>query len=220
MAPADGFAEQVFPASLPSLTRFLKLMATEVQNGTAQAATPYQTRIDLDGEKRHELAALLNQVLADTMDLYAQTKQAHWNVKGENFYQLHLLYDRISEDLPGLADQLAERVAILGGYARGTVRMAAADSQIAPFPGADEDADDAEVYGAPSFLTAMAERWATYAASIRDASRRSDELDEPATADLFDEMTHVADRGLWFIEAQLQRYDGGLPADGGADAQH
>lgn len=191
-------------------------MATKTQNGTA-ATTPYRTRIDLNQEKRRQLAALLNQALADTMDLHAQTKQAHWNVKGENFYQIHLLYDRVSEELPELADRLAERVAILGGYARGTVRMAAADSEIAPFPGAEENQED-DRYGAPSFLTAMAERWATYAAAIREASRRSDELGDPGTADLLDEITHVADRGLWFIEAQLQRYDGGLP-DGGADPE-
>ena len=169
------------------------------------AATPYRTRIDLGEDERHELVALLNQSLADTSDLYSQTKQAHWNVKGPDFYQLHLLYDRVAEELPELTDRLAERVALLGGYARGTVRMAAADSQIAPFPAVD---------GPPSFLEAMAERWATFAASIRDGSRRADEIGDPATADLYDQITHVADRGLWFIEAQLQRYDGGLPHDG------
>ncbi len=182
-------------------------MATRTSDATA---TPYQTRIDLADKKRRDLIALLNQALADTSDLYSQTKQAHWNVKGENFYQLHLLYDRVSEELPGLADQLAERVAVLGGYARGTVRMAAADSQIPPFPGAD----GADTYGTPSFLEAMADRWAAYAAAIREGSRRSDDLDDPATADLFDAITHVADRGLWFIEAQLQRYAGDLPSDG------
>ncbi len=175
------------------------------------AATPYASRIDLDDKKRHKLVALLNAALADTLDLWTQTKQAHWNVKGENFYQLHLLYDRVAEPLPDFVDRLAERVALLGGYARGTVRMSAHASRIAPFPGAGGSQDGV---GDPSFLAALADRWATYAAHIRESSRQSDELDDPGTSDLFDSITHAADRGLWFIEAQLQRYDKGLPDDG------
>ena len=49
----------------------------------------YATSIDLDSETRAQVIVLLNQQLADTFDLYSQTKQAHWNVKGAQFYQLH-----------------------------------------------------------------------------------------------------------------------------------
>ena len=50
-------------------------------------AKTYKTSIDLDGETREQIIALLNQQLADTFDLYSQTKQAHWNVKGAQFFQ-------------------------------------------------------------------------------------------------------------------------------------
>ncbi|MGL5877418.1 MAG: ferritin-like domain-containing protein, partial [Xenococcaceae cyanobacterium] len=53
----------------------------------------YQTRIDLAFEVRSEVVKLLNQTLAATLDLKTQVKQAHWNVKGMNFYQLHELFD-------------------------------------------------------------------------------------------------------------------------------
>jgi starvation-inducible DNA-binding protein len=59
-------------------------------------------------------------------DLYSQTKQAHWNVKGEEFYQLHELFDEIAEELVKFMDMVAERATALGGEALGTVRMAAA----------------------------------------------------------------------------------------------
>ena len=49
-------------------------------------------RLGIDADKRHQLVELLNTTLAATSDLYSQTKQAHWNVKGKDFYQLHLLY--------------------------------------------------------------------------------------------------------------------------------
>ena len=66
----------------------------------------------------------------------------------------------------------------------------------------------------PSFLTTLADRWAEYAIHIREDNGRADELGDPGTTDLYDQITHIADRGTWFVEAHLQRYDGGLPDDG------
>jgi starvation-inducible DNA-binding protein len=59
----------------------------------------YTTRIDLTLEVRSQVVELLNQSLATTTDLKTQVKQAHWNVKGMNFYQLHELFDGIASDL-------------------------------------------------------------------------------------------------------------------------
>ncbi|HLE50424.1 MAG TPA: ferritin-like domain-containing protein, partial [Anaerolineales bacterium] len=59
----------------------------------------FTTRIDLPLETREKMIALLNQQLADTFDLYGQTKQAHWNVKGAQFYQLHELFDKLADTL-------------------------------------------------------------------------------------------------------------------------
>ena len=100
---------------------------------------------------------------------------------------------------------------LLGGYAYGTVRMAAKNSRISPFPGADNDDDAA---GDPSFLTTLADRWAEYAKHIREDDKKADEIGDPGTTDLYDQITHIADRGLWFIEAHIQRYDGGLKSQG------
>lgn len=175
------------------------------------AQTPFATRIDIPEGKRHALVALLNQTLADTFDLYSQTKQAHWNVKGRDFYQLHLLYDDLAAKLEEPADLLAERAVLLGGYAFGTVRMAAQNSRIAPFPGADVDAGES---GDPSYMSTLADRWAAYAQFVREDNGRADEIGDPGTVNLYDDLTDLADRGLWFIEAHLQRYRGGLTGDG------
>ena len=83
------------------------------------------SRIDLSNEVRQEMATLLNQALADTTDLYSQTKQAHWNVKGMEFFQLHELYDRRADMIFAYIDVIAERVTAIGAVAQGTTRMAA-----------------------------------------------------------------------------------------------
>ena len=186
-------------------------MASSKKQGKA-AQTPYATRLGIDEDTRHQLVAHLNTTLAATSDLYSQTKQAHWNVKGKDFYQLHLLYDDLAERLEEPLDLVAERIVLLGGYAFGTVRMAAKNSLISPFPGADEG--DEGALNDPSFLATLADRWAEYADHIRETDKAVDELGDPGTTDLYDQITHIADRGTWFIEAHLQRYQGGLTGQG------
>ena len=90
----------------------------------------FETRIDLPENVRDKMVALLNAQLADTFDLFSQTKQAHWNVKGEEFFQLHQLYDILAAELLEDVDLTAERVTALGGTAMGTVHMAASASRL------------------------------------------------------------------------------------------
>jgi starvation-inducible DNA-binding protein len=54
-------------------------------------------RNDIPAANRVKLVELLNARLADTSDLYSQLKQAHWSVRGPDFFQLHELYDMIAE---------------------------------------------------------------------------------------------------------------------------
>src|SRR5262245_39496493 len=99
---------------------------------TASKLNP--TRNDLAPAVREKAVELLNQHLADTADLYSQTKQAHWNVKGIHFYQLHLLFDSLAEAVEGYVDLIAERTTALGGIALGTVRMTAEYSRLPEYP--------------------------------------------------------------------------------------
>src|SRR6266567_926430 len=57
----------------------------------------------------------LNQILADTMTLRDMYKKHHWQVAGQTFYQLHLLFDKHYEEQTGLVDLIAERIQLLGG---------------------------------------------------------------------------------------------------------
>ena len=94
----------------------------------------FLTRNDLPLEIREKIVTLLNQHLADTFDLYSQTKQAHWNVKGPQFFQMHELFDKLAEEVEDLVDMIAERATSLGGIAQGTARQAAAASRLPDYP--------------------------------------------------------------------------------------
>src|SRR3989449_33064 len=77
----------------------------------------YPTKNDLPEAARREAIGLLNQRLADCIDLQTQCKQAHWNVKGPTFIALHKLFDEVNEAVEEYVDLLAERVVQLGGIA-------------------------------------------------------------------------------------------------------
>ena len=156
----------------------------------------HETRIDIPEGARGKLVDLLNRQLADTTDLFTQLKYAHWNVKGTDFIQLHLLFDDVAAHLVGFTDLIAERATTLGGTASGTARQAAASSTIPEYPTAAVDGMDA--------VRALADRVALYAASTRRAMEEADDLGDMSTNDLFTEVSRQVDKDLWFLEAHLQ----------------
>src|ERR1043165_8996666 len=103
-------------------------------NKTTEPPLIYETENDLPKPARTELIALINQRLADVIDLQLQLKQAHWNVKGPHFIGLHELFDKIAEEVESYVDLTAQRIVQLGGIAQGTVRVAAARSRLDEYP--------------------------------------------------------------------------------------
>lgn len=163
---------------------------------TRSAARTFDTHIDIDADVRPELIALINQQLADTSDLYSQVKQAHWNVKGIHFMQLHELFDTVAAAIQPFVDTLAERATTLGGVALGTNRMAAAHSTLDEYP--------ADAVEGRAHLEAVRDRLAAYCASTRSAIERAGQLGDPTTEDLFTEISRVADLQLYFVESHLE----------------
>jgi starvation-inducible DNA-binding protein len=158
----------------------------------------HHTHIDLDAETREQMVALLNQQLADTFDLYSQTKQAHWNVKGPDFFQLHELYDKIAGEVIEYVDLIAERATSLGGTALGTARMATAASRLPEFP---------SVVESMATVKALVDRYAILAASSRAAIDSASSHGDQSTADVFTEISRGLDKSLWFLEAHIQAGD-------------
>ena len=163
--------------------------------GTKTTRT-FETRIDIPEDARDKLVELLNARLADSFDLYSQLKQAHWNVKGTDFIQLHELYDDIAESVLPFVDEIAERATALGGLALGTARMAAHATELEEYP--------LEAVDGPDTVATVADRLAGFGASVRAAIDSADELGDMDTADLFTEISRAIDKHLWFVEAHLQ----------------
>lgn len=160
-------------------------------------STPmFQTKNDLSSDVRQKMIEVLNRQLAETLDLYTQTKHAHWNVKGTDFYQLHELFDELAEDVFKFIDLIAERATALGGYAQGTIRMASERSALPEYP--------REAIDGRQHVEALIDRFSRYGASSRKALDAAQDEDDMGTADLFTDVVRAIDKDLWFLEAHVQ----------------
>ena len=165
---------------------------------TAREAAPnlYETENDLPKDARVEVIGILNQRLADIIDLQTQVKQAHWNVKGPHFIGLHELFDKIAEDVEDYVDMIAERAVQLGGIAEGTVRIAASRSRLDEYP--------LTIAGGSAHVEAVARALSTFGREARMTIEETDRLDDVDTADIFTEISRGIDKWLWFVEAHSQ----------------
>jgi starvation-inducible DNA-binding protein len=155
----------------------------------------FDTRNDLPPNTRTRVIELLNARLADAIDLGAQTKHAHWNVKGPNFIALHELFDKVAETVEDQIDTLAERVTALGGRAHGTLAIVARTTTLKPYP---EDISEGLAH-----VDALSAALADYGAKLRAGIDAADKLADADTADLFTGISRETDKYLWFLEAHL-----------------
>lgn len=157
----------------------------------------HPTKNDLPENVRADVAKLLNERLADAIDLMMQAKQAHWNVKGPSFIALHKLFDDVYEAAAEYVDLLAERAVQLGGNAHGTVRLAAANSSLDEYP--------ADLTDAAKHVDLLARAMARFGKSVRAGIEQVQSLGDADTADILTEISRGTDKYLWFVEAHQQK---------------
>lgn len=156
----------------------------------------YDTRNDLAESTRQSIAQLLNERLAEAIDLQLQAKQAHWNVKGPNFVGLHDLFDRVAGAAAEYVDLIAERAVALGGVAEGTLQIVSRRSKLPEYPVA--------IAKWTAHVEAMRVALSTFGKGARRAIDESTELKDADTADLFTEVSRGVDKLLWMVEAHVQ----------------
>jgi starvation-inducible DNA-binding protein len=156
----------------------------------------YKTKIDLSEKVRRNVVVILNDRLAEAIDLQGQLKQAHWNVKGPHFIALHELFDKISDAVLDQIDEIAERITSLGGTAEGTVAVAAKRSRLKNYP--------LSITAGKDHLFYLSTQLAAFGKSVRAAIDDTDEFGDKDSADLLTGISREVDKYLWFLEAHLQ----------------
>lgn len=70
--------------------------------------------IGIDSKKAKKLASGLNDLLANYSIFYQNVRGYHWNIKGQKFFELHLKFEELYNDVQLKMDEVAERILTLG----------------------------------------------------------------------------------------------------------
>ena len=166
----------------------LAAMGVEIQRFGTTRLLP----IALSKESRSDSCRLLNEILADTMILYAMYKKHHWLVAGPTFYQLHLLFDKHAAEQLEIVDLIAERVQSLGGIAVGDPRHAAELTTISRPPNGAEDV--------PAMIHRLLDAHETILEKVRKGIDKTEKSSDWGSNDLL--MSDVLRRHelqVWFV---------------------
>ncbi|WP_309132549.1 DNA starvation/stationary phase protection protein [Brevibacterium sp.] len=141
------------------------------------------------------LAKNLQTVLVDFIALQLVAKQAHWNIVGPNFRDLHLNLDEVVDIARAGADEIAERMRALHATADGRPAVVAEQTALPEFPAGEistHDAIDLTVRAVESTVGTM--------------RQVHDEVDsaDPTTADIFHEYISKLEQQAWFLSAETR----------------
>jgi starvation-inducible DNA-binding protein len=143
-----------------------------------------------------QLAANLQRVLVDLIELHLQGKQAHWNVVGKNFRDLHLQLDEVVDAAREAGDTIAERMRALDVVPDGRSDTIAATTSLPQFP-ADEH-DTAEVV---DLITTRIYAAGDTVRAVHDAV----DAEDPSTADLLHQIIDTLEKLAWMVKSENRK---------------
>jgi starvation-inducible DNA-binding protein len=145
----------------------------------------------------------LQAVLADLIELHIQCKQAHWNIVGNNFRDLHLQLDEIVDAARQYADDTAERMRALHALPDGRSATVAKSTSLAQFP-----------EGLINTKDAIERIVAALEAAVGTMRKVHDEVDEedPTTADLLHEFIAKLEQYAWMVNAETMKASASVTA--------
>ncbi len=149
-----------------------------------------------------QLADNLQQLHVDLIDLHLQGKQAHWNVVGKNFRDLHLQLDEVVTDAREFSDTVAERMRAIYITPDGRAATIAQQTSLAPFP-----ADEVDTAETVDLITA-----AIYS-TAGTARRIHDEVDaeDPTSADILHGILERLEQLAWIIDSENRIANRSIP---------
>lgn len=163
----------------------------------------------LSDEQSTQVVTRLQERLSAYNDLHLTLKHVHWNVVGPSFISVHEMIDPQVDVVRGFADEVAERIATMGGSPQGTVGAIAADRTW----------DDYSI-GRDTVTAHLGALDLVYVGVIEDNRKvitMAGEID-PVTEDLLIGQTAELEKFQWFVRAHLEDAGGSL-ANAGATTE-
>lgn len=135
----------------------------------------------------------MQRVLVDLIELAGQGKQAHWNIVGRNFRDLHRHLDEIIEAARGFSDEVAERMRALHAVPDGRSDTVASTTTLPEFPAGEVNTSDA--------VDLVTVRIEAAVGTIREVHDAVDEED-PTSADILHTIIEELEQHAWMVSAE------------------
>jgi starvation-inducible DNA-binding protein len=143
-----------------------------------------------------ELSANLQKVLVDLIELHLQGKQAHWNVVGTNFRDLHLQLDELVDFAREASDTVAERMRALDAIPDGRSDTVAASTTLPQFPAYEHGTTEVV-----DLVTARAYATVDTIRTVHDAV----DAEDPSTADILHQLIDDLEKLAWLIKSENKK---------------
>jgi starvation-inducible DNA-binding protein len=157
---------------------------------------PFISPVRIQEQYKLEICRELQNRLYDGMDLYSIVKLIHWNLKGENFIQVHRFLDELAEFFTNINDLMAERAVTLTGSVEGSLTFAAATSKVMPLP-----------FGLPQYcpdrLAVLAPRLEQYLEDMRTLIDKANGFKDYATVNMLSTQIEAFEKHCWFVRSML-----------------
>ncbi|MCO7275368.1 MULTISPECIES: Dps family protein [Cellulosimicrobium] len=144
-------------------------------------------------EASEALRSHLQRVLVALVDLHVQGKQAHWNVTGRGFRDLHLQLDDVVDVAREHSDTVAERMRALQVVPDGRTETVATTTDLSPYP--------AGLVSVGDTVDAIVERIAQTVEVVREVHDAVD-AEDPTTADILHEIIADLEKQAWFLSSE------------------
>lgn len=164
-------------------------------SAATEAPASSNVSLPLSADIRQTSTEALQQVTYDLIALQHNVHQAHWNVQGIEFYQLHEFYGELYSSLAPFIDAAAERKLALGEPADGRLMQSAENADIEPI--------DEGYLGDRATLETIEKNYATMSSELYSAIEATS--DDLVTQDLLIGFAHTIDKHFWQVRAHLER---------------
>ena len=155
-----------------------------------------KTTIGIADKNLKEVATLLNTLLSDEYALFTKSRNAHWNITGSNFYELHKLFQMQYEEVDLMIDDIAERVRSLGHYALGSMKDFLNVTHMSE--------EKYDFTNSTEIIQALATDHETIIRSIRtDITAITEKYEDLGTADFITGLMEQHEKMVWMLRASL-----------------
>lgn len=153
-----------------------------------------ELNVGISEQNRLVISEGLSRLLADTYALYLNTQNFHWNVTGQEFYSLHLLFESQYKEMAEAIDEIAERIRALGFYV---------DASFSSFKQLTPIKQEGKVLSSKEMLHALIEGHETLIRWGRKVGEIADQELDFATVDMIGRRLGAHEKMAWFLRSHF-----------------